>query len=303
MPGSRSVASSEPRNYEFGPFRFDAVQNLLYRDSNLVPLAPKAPETLHVLLVHHGCVVDRAELLRQIWPDTAVEDVGLARNVSILRKALGEEDADRYIETIPKKGYRFVGEVRVSPPALVDHERGGAAASLRRATGLFRRIRWPVWLALFIAVFAYWQFYVPSRHLGRAEVALAVSSFESLDGDQTSIAFARGLTEIVVAGLSKIGGVHVVSPTTVLRYRRAGFPTSLMARLLGLEVLVEGTAQMVQSRTRVTARLVDVHTGKLIWSESYDFDRSRLAEAQAEAAKLITAQVGAHLSIRARAVP
>jgi hypothetical protein len=100
--------------YEFGPFRYDAGQRLLFREGELVPLAPKAVETLHALLDRRGRLVDKTELMKLVWPDTVVEDVGLARNISLLRKALGDEsDTVTYIETIPK-----------SP--------GPAAASLRR---------------------------------------------------------------------------------------------------------------------------------------------------------------------------
>ena len=77
-----------------------------------MPLAPKVAETLRVLLERHGTVVEKAELMRAVWPDTTVEEIGLARNISQLRKALGDEsEAGRYIETLPKRGYRFVGDV------------------------------------------------------------------------------------------------------------------------------------------------------------------------------------------------
>ena len=78
----------------------------------MVPLAPKVAETLRVLLERHGTVVEKAELMRAVWPDTTVEEIGLARNISQLRKALGDEsESGRYIETLPKRGYRFVGDV------------------------------------------------------------------------------------------------------------------------------------------------------------------------------------------------
>ena len=74
----------------FGPFHYDAEQRLLFRQGEVVPLAPKAIDTLHVLLERRGRVVEKAELMKLVWPDTTVEEVGLARNISLLRKALGE---------------------------------------------------------------------------------------------------------------------------------------------------------------------------------------------------------------------
>jgi len=106
------IYSNDRRASCFGPFRYDWEQRLLFREGETVPLAPKVGETLRVLLERRGTVVGKAELMRAVWPDTRVEDIGLARNISQLRKALGDEsESGRYIETLPKRGYRFVGEV------------------------------------------------------------------------------------------------------------------------------------------------------------------------------------------------
>jgi Tol biopolymer transport system component/DNA-binding winged helix-turn-helix (wHTH) protein len=97
--------------YEFGPFRLDATERLLLRDEQHIPLTPKAFETLLVLVEHGGHVIEKNELMKKVWPDTFVEEVNLAKNVSSLRKILGDQ-SDHYIETIPKRGYRFVAGVR-----------------------------------------------------------------------------------------------------------------------------------------------------------------------------------------------
>src|SRR5262249_39657540 len=86
---------------------------VLLRESEIVPLTPKAFETLLALVERSGHVVDKDELMRAVWPDTFVEEGGLTRNISVLRKALGDAESGRgYIETVPKRGYRFLGEVR-----------------------------------------------------------------------------------------------------------------------------------------------------------------------------------------------
>src|SRR2546429_1566243 len=94
--------------YEFGPFRLDATERLLLRDQQHIPLTPKAFETLLVLVEHDGHVIDKDEMMKKVWPDTFVEEVNLAKNVSCLRKILATEHLEHYIETIPKRGYRFV---------------------------------------------------------------------------------------------------------------------------------------------------------------------------------------------------
>src|SRR5678815_5326128 len=102
-----------PAFYEFGPFSVDAGKRLLLRHGEPVPLAPKVLETLLVLIEARERVLSKDELLKQVWGDTIVEEGGLARNVSVLRKALGEKPEDhRYIVTVPARGYRFVADVR-----------------------------------------------------------------------------------------------------------------------------------------------------------------------------------------------
>ena len=92
----------------------------------------------------------------------------------------------------------------------------------------------------------------------------------------------------------------MVSPSTVRRHQWLGISMGLMGRLLGLEVLVEGTVQQLGERLIVTARLVDVHTGKLIWAENYDYPAANWGQMQAEAARKVAEQVGAHLAIHGR---
>lgn len=270
--------------HEFGKFRYDEEQRLLFRDGVLLPLEPKALETLRALIVRRGQVVEKAELMRLVWPDTVVEDVGLARNISLLRKALGEE-AGAYIETIPKRGYRFVAEAVPLPAAV------SAGADWRRwllAAGLLAGL----------AGLVYWQFYRPSRFLAQGDrfASLAVVPMESLSPEWESVALARGLSETLVVELAKLEGVHVVSPGTVRRYQWVGISTSLMGRLLGLDVLVEGAVQRVGGRVNVAARLVDVHSGKLIWAENFDRPAPEVAGAQAEMTRAIAAQIGARLA-------
>jgi len=98
--------------YEFGPFRLDAAEHLLLRDGAAVPLTPKAFDLLLALVERHGHLLEKDELLKKVWPDTFVEEANLASNISQLRKALGDgENGHRYIETMPKRGYRFVASV------------------------------------------------------------------------------------------------------------------------------------------------------------------------------------------------
>src|SRR5215510_6526875 len=99
--------------YEFGPFHLDTDERLLMRDGRITPLPPKVFDTLLVLVENSGRVVSKDELMHTLWPDTFVEESNLTQNISQLRRALGDGASEaQYIETIPKRGYRFVAGVR-----------------------------------------------------------------------------------------------------------------------------------------------------------------------------------------------
>src|SRR3989442_1444781 len=110
------MSAQEHHLFEFVPFRLDPAERVLWRNGELVLLTPKAFETLLVLVEQCGHVVSKDDLMKDVWPDAFVEECGLARNISVLRKALGQNGEDhRYIETIPRRGYRFVAPVRKIP--------------------------------------------------------------------------------------------------------------------------------------------------------------------------------------------
>src|SRR3954466_3517580 len=111
-------AEENGRSYEFGPFRLDAEQRLLFRDGRPVPLAPKVVETLLVLVESGGNLVTKDELMRRLWPNTFVEESNLTQNIFVLRRALNESAS--YIETVPRRGYRLAGEIRNDRAAHAD---------------------------------------------------------------------------------------------------------------------------------------------------------------------------------------
>src|SRR5262245_48853218 len=101
------------KQYEFGPFRLDPSERRLLREGEQVPLSPKVFDLLLVLVRRHGAILEKEELLSAVWPDTIVEENNLSVNISALRKALGEVSNEHtYIETLPRRGYRFIAPVR-----------------------------------------------------------------------------------------------------------------------------------------------------------------------------------------------
>src|SRR5258705_6629032 len=127
------MAGITPRQiYEFGPFRLDAANRLLYRDGQIVPLPPKVVDTLLVLVENVGSVVDKETLLSRVWPDAFVDENNLAHNISVLRRAMGNGDSP--IETIPKRGYRLTVPVRAPEPPVIPAQ--------VTAPGLRERAKW-----------------------------------------------------------------------------------------------------------------------------------------------------------------
>src|SRR5215204_2122661 len=99
-------------SYEFGPFRLNASERLLLHDGEIVPLSPKAFDMLVALVENSGHLLAKNELMQRLWPNTFVEEGSLAQNISLVRKALDESESQKFIETVPRRGYRFVASVR-----------------------------------------------------------------------------------------------------------------------------------------------------------------------------------------------
>ncbi len=196
--------------YEFGPFRIDLTERVLLREGQPVQLTPKAFETLLVLVQHCGHVVGKDELMKRVWPDTFVEEVGLARNISALRKIL----EDDYIETIPKRGYRFRAEVREweegvsdssaerkQPPASAVVSVPGTKTqkgSLREAPAIIsettlgiRLPRW-IWVTASLAVLSAggWGWWLARTGPRTAEVARTVGPLPSYLGGRAQPSFS-----------------------------------------------------------------------------------------------------------------
>src|ERR671928_1418619 len=120
------------RFYAFGAFRLDAGERVLLGGRGVVPLTPKAFDTLLVLVEHSGHVLSKEELMRKVWPDSFVEENNLAQNISMLRKALGEDaGGQKYIETVPKRGYRFAAEGKEKTLTETDSSASSNASATR----------------------------------------------------------------------------------------------------------------------------------------------------------------------------
>ena len=281
--------------YGFGPYRLNAEERVLLRDGQPVTLPPKDLETLLVLVENAGHIVEKEELLEKVWPGVFVEEGNLARHVFNLRQALGDTaDGRPYIETIPRRGYRFVaavqenGEAVASPSAAPPSEQPGTAVRSGQ-----KRIQW-VW-ALAVLALAVTGYFAsrriwPRQNTTPQKVMLAVLPFVNLSGDAHEDYFADGLTEEMIAQLGQFqpSRLGVIARTSTSRYKGTKETAGQIGRELGVGYLLEGSVRRGGERVRVTAQLIQVGEQTHLWAESYERPLTDVLDIQRELAEKIT---------------
>ncbi len=284
--------------YEFGKFRLDPAARVVYQGSEVVPLAPKAAETLLVLVQNAGHVVDKDDLLSKVWPGTAVEEGSLTRAISILRKALSDgDDAQEYIATVSKRGYRFVAVV-------TDVELDWGATSF--AGG--RHYHWTAVLNGLIIIAVLGAAYFGLRILRRAapvqhRAMLAVLPVQNLTGSLDREYIADGLTEEIIAELSRYSPdrMGVIARTSSMAYRITSKTAQQIGSELGVDYLVESSLRAEGGHFRITSQLVRVKDQTHIWSASYDRTAYDLLSLEDDVAQGIALNVGVKVQAAARA--
>ena len=293
----RSVLKAK-RFYVFGPFRLDAETRVLLRAGEVVPLPPKAVETLLVLLRSAGQPVQKDALIRAIWPDAFVEENNLAHYISVLRKTLSNGEGDRvFIETIPKRGYRFVGEVKETvedsagaTPAATPAASPVGAPTQSRLTR--RRLAAAVALTVVGALALVWWLNRRGNVTPMFE-SLAVLPLQNLSGDSGQDYVSDGLTESLVSEIAKIGGIRVISRTSVMRYRNARKPLPQIAQELNAGAIIEGSVSRFGDRARVTVQLLDGPNDKHLWAETYERDLAEIPKLWSEVSIAVAREIRA----------
>lgn len=300
------MVSQPERCIEFGPFRLDPSQRLLFRGTEIVALTPKAIETLIVLVERQGQLVGKDELLRRVWPDTFVEEGTIARNISFLRRALGDSgDGSEYIETHSKRGYRFVAEVRE-----VDKHAGPARESLPEAAGAprsgkpsaarMKRIAALAGTGVLLLAAGLGGFYRSRSHAGPSEhrIMLAVLPFENLSGDPEQEYFSNGLTEEMITQLGRLepGRLGVIARTSIMKYKGARKDAGEIGRALGANYILEGSVRREGSRVRIAAQLIETGDQSHVWAEDYDRELRDILAVQSEVSAAIAQQIQVKLT-------
>jgi DNA-binding winged helix-turn-helix (wHTH) protein/TolB-like protein/Tfp pilus assembly protein PilF len=285
------------RSYEFGPFRIDTVNRLLLRGGEPVPLKAKAVETLLVLVESKGQVLEKDDLMQALWPDSFVEEANLTQNIYMLRKALGDNS---YIETVPRRGYRFTAQVRqwdyaASDLVLREQTRtsliieeedeistdvetaiNSAPASLAATNPGSRVTRQAVIAGLILLALAVLATYVWRQNRSAREGSLtniksiAVLPFKALNVESGDEYLGLGMADALITRLSRLRHV-IVRPTSAIRkYADLDLVADRAGQELGVDAVLEGTVQHSSSGVRVTVRLVRIADGRTMWADQFD---------------------------------
>jgi TolB-like protein/DNA-binding winged helix-turn-helix (wHTH) protein/Flp pilus assembly protein TadD len=298
-----SAPASVARVLRFESFELDLHAGELRKRGVKLRLQGQPIQVLAILLQSAGNLVTREELRSRLWPaDTFVDfDHSLHNSIGRIREALGDSaEMPRYIETLPRRGYRFIAPVEdVHAPWIAGQNgnRTGEALTVaprpRRSAGLVLTIilcgvigfsGWAAWQHSYAK-----STVVPIR-------SIAVLPLQNLSADAAQEYFADGMTDQLITELAKVGALRVTSRTSVMRYKGTKKALPEIARELNVDAIVEGSVIRSGQRVRVTAQLLQAPTDKHLWAETYDRDVGDILRLQAEVADAIAQQVRAQLT-------
>jgi TolB-like protein/DNA-binding winged helix-turn-helix (wHTH) protein/Tfp pilus assembly protein PilF len=292
----------------FDRFELDLRTGELLKGGIRIRLQEQPLQVLQALLENPGELVTCEELQKRIWPaDTFVDfDHGLHAAVNKLRTALSDQAIrPRYVETVQRRGYRFIGKIETSDEAMPIQPQ-----LIHDSTPKPGRRFWNSWTGMMggfmgaIAIAASlvagnvyglrdWLFTAAKSHSFRS---LAVLPLENLSGDPKEDYFADGMTEELITQVSKLGNLKVISRTSVMQYKGSKKSLPQIAGELHVDAVVEGAVQLVDNRIRITAQLVDGATDEHIWAEAYDRELSNALLLQSEVASDIAKQIDLELT-------
>lgn len=284
-----------PTLIRFGPFEVDRASGELRKQGVRIKVHDQSFQVLLALLEQPSQVVTRQELQGRLWPaDTFVEfENGLNNAISRLREALGDSaDAPRYIETLPRRGYRFVAPV--SHAAVAGTVQPDVAASRAKSR------RWPLAIGVAAALALLVSGYLGVRPRAETLDSVAVLpltratlSAGTNAGDEY---FADAMTEALITELSRIGALKVISQTSSSRYKDSGKPLPQIARELGVKAVVEGSVSREGNQVRITVQLIEASTDKHLWADSYQREMRNILALQSEVAQAIAREVRVKLT-------
>lgn len=311
--------------FRFGPFELRPRTRELYKHGIKIRLRPQPFQVLHILLERMGDVVTREELHQQLWSsDTFVDfEQGLNTSVKELRGVLGDSACEpRYVQTLPKLGYRMIVPVDVDTPRtstqVLSPPEDAAAENLvgKRIAhrGVLQVLAFRPRLVLLVisivlvtTLSAYFQWsrsQAGSKPIG-GRLMLAVLPFENLTGDPGQDYFSDGLTEEMIAQLGRLDPEHlgVIARTSVMHYKHSQEQLERIGRELGVQYVLESSVRRDSDKVRVTTQLIQMKDQTHLWSRQYDRELSNLLALQGEIAQEIADEIQLTLDNHKRIEP
>jgi TolB-like protein/DNA-binding winged helix-turn-helix (wHTH) protein len=287
------------RFIRFEPFEVDLRTRELRKAGVNLKLAGQPFQILSILLEQPGEVVTREEFQKRLWPDTFVDfDHNLNTAINKIREVLGDSaESPRFVETLPRRGYRFVAPVNGTgqAPAAEAKPTGRPGPGLRMASlGALAVIAMAaVLLGLNVGG---WRDRIFARHVNPPVQALAVLPLANLSGDPEQEYFADGMTEALITELGKVSSPRVISRQSVMQYKGSKKPLQEIARELNVDAFLEGAVERSGDRVRVSIHLDRVSPERQIWANQYNRDIRDALGLQDEIARAITDEVQVKLT-------
>lgn len=299
QPDIMESAQRPDGRLSFGVFEVDLRAGELRKRGLRVRLQQQPFQVLALLLERRGDIVSREELQQALWPaDTFVDfDHGLNKAINKIREALGDSaEAPRFIETVAKRGYRFLADVRVADGRVVEAAPVAVADVATTPAPQRSAISPRTWAiaAAFVVVLlgalalSRFHFATSTRPPIRS---LAVLPLESLSSDASQDYFADGMTDELISHLGQISALRVISRTSMMGYKHTRKLVPEIARELSVDAIVEGTVLRSGDRVRITAQLIDGATDRHIWSDSYEGELRNTLALQNNVARAIADQI------------
>lgn len=289
--------------YAFNEFEIDSAERICARSGVSVPLTGKVFDLLMVLVENPNRLLGKDELIERVWRDEFVEEGNLARNISTLRKALGDNGKDhKYIATVQGRGYRFLPEVSKKSP--VEFESAASASALPEINSEIRKdeptsrasLRWVLLIVagltlLSAAWFGGERLLRPDNHIK----TLAVLPLRGIDPNDNYLGV--GIADAVIRRISNSGQMTVRPTSAVLHYLNQDADTLAAARELDADAILEGNVQRTGDRLRISVNLLKTSDGSSIWNESFEMRSDDIFRIQDE----VAAQVADKLKVRLNA--
>jgi TolB-like protein/tetratricopeptide (TPR) repeat protein len=248
-----------PTTFSFGPFQLEAEEQLLFRHGELVPLGRRAVGLLHVLVQNPGQVVSKDVLIDTAWSGLVVEESNLSVQIAALRRSMSvEKGADRWIETLARRGYRYIGPV----VNKVDE-----AGELARTAPLA----------------------LPDKP------SIAVLPFDNLSDDPQQEYFAEGIVEDIIIALSRVRWLFVIARNSSLAYRDRAVDAKRIGVELGVRYILQGSVRKEEGRLRLSGQLIDAVSGVHLWADRFEGNLANVFDLQDRITESVVGAIGPRL--------